>query len=271
MVLKLLKLEYSKFRKNSVITLLALFFIFFLPLSLYFGEFFKTLQQSVNMPLKINILSAPLIWDYLGYAGNWVVFFFLGVMVIYTVTIDATTKTMRQNIITGLSRKEYYLAKFFTVNVLAIAATLYYFILALAFGWLNTKNVSLGSLMDNEMAIPRFWLMSFAYLNFALLLAFYFRKPGIAVFVYLTYMIVGEPIIKLLIKKYIMENKFVNYLPMNVAEDLMPFPVIKMAEGFGRKEVEEMLLPYGEAALMTVIWTSIIIVTTYYIFNKRDI
>jgi len=105
----------------------------------------------------------------------------------------------------------------------------------------------------------------------ALLLAFFFRKPGIAVFVYLTYMIVGEPILKILIKRYIMDNKFVNYLPMNVAEDLMPFPVTKMAESFGRKEVEEMLLPYGEAGILTVIWTSIIIFLTYYIFNKRDI
>lgn len=271
MVLKLLKLEWSKFRKNSVINLLALFFIFFLPLSLYFGEFFKTLSDNSPIPLKINILSAPLIWDYLGYAGNWIVFFFLGVMVIYTVTIDVTTKTMRQNIITGLSRKEYFLAKFFSINVIALVATLYYFLLAMIFGWLNTKNPSFSLLLDNEMAVPRFWLMSFAYLCFALLLAFFFRKPGIAVFVYLTYMIVGEPIMKILIKRYIMDNKFVNYLPMNVAEDLMPFPVTKMAESFGRKEVEEMLLPYGEAGILTVIWTLLIIALTYYIFNKRDI
>ena len=129
MILKLLKLEWSKFRKNSVITLLFVFFALFFPLSLYFGSILDTVSEHV--PMKVNILSAPLIWDYLGYAGNWIVFFFLGVLMIYTVTIDVQNKTMRQNIITGMTRTDYFLSKFLITLVLATVATVYYLVLSM--------------------------------------------------------------------------------------------------------------------------------------------
>ncbi len=269
MILKLLKLEWSKFSKNTVITLLTTFFFIFLPTTLFFGKYVKEAASKFSM--NINILGAPGIWDYLGYAGNWIVFFFLGVLIIYTITIDVANKTMRQNILTGLSRKEYFLSKFLVVIFFSTLATLYYTIAAIAVAYFNTEDLTVSALFDNEWAIARFWLMSFAYMNFAMFLAFIFRKSGIAVFLYLTYMILAEPLLKLLIRSYIMDNKYINYLPMNVAEDLMPAPIVKMTAEMGGPGNAQVYLPFGEASVLTIIYAAMFLGFTYYYFLKKDL
>jgi len=267
MILKLLKLEWSKFRKNSVITLLFVFFALFFPLSLYFGNILDTMSE--HFPMKVNILSVPLIWDYLGYAGNWIVFFFLGVLMIYTVTIDVQNKTMRQNIISGMTRSDYFLSKLLITVVLTTIATLYYLFLSIVIGWLNTEGASFSTIMDNDLAIPRFWLMSFGYLNFALFLAYLIRKAGIAVFVYLSYILIGEPLIKNRMNSYFPNSEAMNFLPLNSMEDLMPLPIFKMAEGL-TSEVAEYLLTHGQAAIATVIYTGIFIFIGNRIFLNKD-
>ncbi len=268
MISKLLKLEWSKFRKNSTISLLMIFFIIFFPASLYFGRILDNIAE--HLPMNVDIFDASLIWDYLGYAGNWIVFFFLGVLVIYTVTIDVANKTMRQNIITGLSRKDFYLSKFMIVIVLSVFATIYYFLLATVIGWINTDGASISKMMDNDAAPFRFLLMSLGYLNFALLLAFLIRKAGIAVFVYLTYGLLGEPLLKIWLQKYVTESGVVNYLPMNATEDLMPAPVLKMASDFNSK-VDAYLLTYAEAGITTIVFGIIFIVLGFWVFKNKDI
>ena len=267
-MLKLLKLEWSKFRKNTVIMLLSCFFLVFFPCSLYIGRFLDNIPDFI--PGKVNIYVFPHIWDYLGYAGNWMVFFFLGVVIIYTVTIEVSNKTMRQSIINGMSRKEFLLSKLQNIIVLATLATAFYTLLSMTFGWLNTEEPTIAKMMDNEWAIARFFLMSVAYMVFALMLAFLFRKAGLAVFFYLAYMIIIEFLLKILTQQYLFSNKYVNYYPMNAAEDLMPSPLFKIAKKLPNNIDYEFLLPYGEAAVLTVIYGCIFSAITWYFFMKRD-
>ena len=84
-------------------------------------------------------------------------------------------------------------------------------------------------------------------------------------------MILIEPLLKLLTNQYIMSNKYVNYFPMNVTEDLMPSPLAKMAEKVPTNFDYDLLLPYGEAAIVTVIYCILFTGLTYYSFLKRDI
>ena len=268
-MVKLLKLEWSKFRKNTTIVLLLVFFALLYPSCLYFGKFLKNINNLI--PINIDIYKAPYIWEYLGYAGNWMVFFFLGVLIIYTITIDVSNKTMRQSVINGLTRTEFYLSKLLIVLVISLAATAYYTLMSFIFGWLNTDEPSIGIMLNNDWAISRFFLMSFGYMVFAMFLAFLFRKAGLAVFFYLTYVITIEPLLKLLTNQYVMSNKYVNYFPMNVVEDLMPNPLFKMAKKVPADFDYDLLLPFGEATVLTIIYCLLFLGITYYSFLKRDI
>ena len=269
-MLRLIKLEWSKFNKNTVIVLLFCFFCIFFPASLYIGKLMPDLPTF--LPGREIFFKFPTVWEYLGYAGNWAVFFFLGVLVIYTITIEVSNKTMRQSIINGMSRNQFIAAKILNVLILSLFATLFYVVITLIVGFLGTEDASIKAAFENEYAIPRFFLMSFSYLNFAVFLAFLFRKAGLAVFFYLTYVMVIEMLLRWVVHMKINKSELVNYYPMNATEDLMPFPFMKYADFIPNTGIEfALLLTYQQATIITIIYALIFFSISYYTFIKRDI
>ncbi len=269
-LINLLNLEYLKFRKNVIINLLFLFFVIFFPSTLFTSTQIKEVPDF--LPGNFVFFEFPTVWDYMGYAGNWLVFFFLGVLAIYLVTTEVANKTMRQNIICGLTREKFFLSKYAVIVVLAIFATLYYTIITVAAGVYNAGSFSYDQAFSNDMAIPRFFLMSFSYLNFALFIAFLFRKSGLAVFFYLTYVLVIELILRWVVHYKIHESGLINYYPMNATEDLMPFPLFYFAEAIPNQTLPfSFLLSYGEAAMIASIYAVIFLIITYRLFMHRDI
>lgn len=269
-MIKLIKLEWSKFSKSTIIILLFAFFLIFFPSSLYVGKLMPELPKF--LPGKQVFFTFPTVWEYLGYAGNWTVFFFLGVLIIYTFTIEVSNKTMRQSIISGLTRNQFFVSKYLNVFLLSLFATLYYTIISLAVGFYNTEEASLAMAFDNNYAIPLFFLMSFSYLNFALFLAFLFRKSGIAVFFYLTYVMVIEMLLRWVVHYKIDESELINYYPMNATEDLMPFPFFKYADFIPGNDIAiPFLLTTQQAVVTTSIYCVIFAAISYITFIKRDI
>jgi len=105
-MLHLLSLEIKKFRNNAVVDLFGIMFLVTMPTVIFVGKQFKDVPPP--FPSTDKIFTFPGIWEYLGYVGNWLVFFFLGFIMLYIITSEVNFKTMRQNIITGLSRRDAY-------------------------------------------------------------------------------------------------------------------------------------------------------------------
>jgi ABC-type transport system involved in multi-copper enzyme maturation permease subunit len=245
------------------------FFSLFLPASLYFTTILPTLPAF--FPSKESIIQFPSIWEYLGYAGNWMSFFFLGVLAIYLVSIEINNKTLRQSIIIGLSRQEYFLSKVLSIFILSIGATLFYTILCIIIGTINTETDTLKLMFDNNYAIPRFFLMTFGYLSFALFLIFIIRRSGIALFLYIAYGIIIEVLIRYFIIEKVSNTAITNYFPLNSFEDLMPNPAFKFTESIPNSVDFDFLLTHQQAALSSIIYIILFLGISYLSFMKRDI
>ncbi len=264
---KLLNIEWAKFSKSNIIFLLGVFFLIFYPASMYFGKLVPDLPMF--LPGRDVFYNFPTVWEYLGYAGSWMVFFFLGVMVIYTITHEVRFKTLRQTIINGMSRQSFFFSKYLVIVIISLFATVYFMLIGALIGGIN-GGFSFGGMFENEWAIPRFFLMSLSYLTFAFFLAFMIKKSGIAVFFYLTYILVIEFFLRILHGKYLGES-LMNLYPMNVTEDLMPFPFLKYAKFLEESEMPVSLLAYGEASLITIGYILLFVGITYFSFMRRDI
>lgn len=268
MILRLLRLEYKKFRKNSVISMLVGMFLIFFPIAIFFFE-------DVELPIpgftKDSIFGFPGIWEYMGYEGSWMIFFFFGFITVHMITSEVSNKTLRQNIITGLNRNEYFIAKLSGITVLSLFATFYYFISAFAVGWFSTENPSLSLAFEMNYAVPKFLLMTFGFLSLALMIGFVIRKSGLAVLSYLSYVLFLEPLIKLFhIQMH--QSKYVNYWPANIMEDLMPFPLWRFAENIPRKDISyNFLLSAQEAVIGTILYSLLFIGLAWMHFKKADI
>lgn len=266
-MIQLLQLEWMKFRKNSVVQMLLWIFLLFFPSLIFIG---KEESFTKNNPFLTSdsFFKFPGVWSWLGYDGNWMIFFALGFLVVYMTSIEISYKTMRQNIITGLTRKQYFLSKVLVVLVFTVLATILYAVLGFAIGWVHTPNPTFEFAMDNDWAIGRYFLMCLGYLSFALLIGFAIKNSGLAVLTYLSYGILIEPMIRWLGHTQIWDGNSRNYYPLNAMEDLMPMPLYKAA-GY-LKNLEQMVLPYSHAAIVSAISIVLFIGLAYYIFVKRD-
>lgn len=266
----LLRLEWEKFKDNAVVYLFGLMFLLTFPTTLFIGKEIKNLPPP--LPSNAILFNFPTVWDYLGYTGNWLVFFFLGFIVMYMITSEVGFKTMRQNIISGYTRKDYFKAKLLVVLSLSIGATLLYTIIALTIGFFHNEPFSFDYAFENNYAVPRFFIMCMGYMSFALMIAFIIRRSGIAIFTYISYIFFIEPVLKWWLHfGYIVKNESINYWPLNAIEDLMPLPIFRFMEGIPRDDLDfPFLLSTNQAIITSSIYTIIFLSIAYYNFIKRD-
>lgn len=235
----LLKLEWLKLRDYTVFRVMGVLYLILLP-----GFFLSGLSFLPDGDLggpagaigKNVIYAFPDVFKYLGYGGNWMVFFFLGFIAVISITNEFSNKTLRQNIITGMSRTDYFLSKLYFVLAISAAATIWYFLCGLVIGLFNTETIYTSAIFRNIEMVPRYFLMCVGYMSVGVLFGFVIRRTGVALFLYLAYGMFIEPLLRYAVHLQIVQHKSVHWYPMNAFEDLVPIPFGEMAEGFAQDQ-----------------------------------
>ncbi len=181
---------------------------------------------------SINILSIaysfPNVW---GNVGFWASLFiwFLSILVIIVTTNEYTYRTNRQNVIDGWGRLQFFHGKVLLVVGLSIAVTLYFFILGALFGY-GTSGSFNGLFVESER-IFHFFVLSLNYLGFALFIALWIKRSGLAIGLFLLYAMIIENILKAAINHY-SDKPYGNLLMLQSSDELFPFPLTQMAKAF---------------------------------------
>lgn len=270
MMFNYLRLEFHKFKKSPVVRLLAIFYVVFFPLGYLFG-----VEIQDNLPSFIKsratMLEFPDVWNYMGYGGSWLAFFFLGIIAAYIIGLEYQYKTFRQSIINGMSRHDFFVSKFIAIGTIALLATAYYAIVCFVIGFIHTENAS-SIFAGNLVMIPRYFLMCLGYMSFAALITLLAKRSGLAVFVYFSYVMIIEHLLKWAIHYKIFPNETVNYYPSNVIEDLTPNPMWSYAEAIPQKEIDfEFVLNPQAATIATIIYIALFTFASYRIITRSDV
>ncbi len=268
--IKLIKLEILKYKDNSLVQMLLLFYTLLMPTSIFV---LKNFDNIPFIPGKENFFTFPLVWEYQAYAGSWLSFLFLGFLGVYLITSEIQFKTMRQNIITGLTRFDFFKGKILIALVITLYATIIFYLSTLLIGILHEGEINISHILkDQHYVILRYFLLTFAYMSFGMLVAFIIRKPALSIFFFFSYILFIEPLFRWWIHlKYIAQNRSMLYYPMNGIEDLAPLPFYKYVENFNKLKNFPILLSYTEASIISIISVVIFVSLSYYLFLKRDI
>lgn len=265
----LLTLEWKKQRRNLPFLVFIFSYLLLLPTLLLSGKRIENLPP----PLLTNevFFMFPTVWEYLGYVGNWLSFFFLGFLSITLVTSEYSYRTMRQNIINGLDRRAYFLSKLYFVLAVALFATLYYTLTALAIGYLNTEAIYAQKVWQHLDYLPRYFLMCLGYMSFGLFLGFLIRRTGIALFLYLTYIMFIEMVLRWGVHFYLFRTRSMHFYPMNAVEDLIPTPFAPDADRFLQQAGFSLFLRPWEAVGLTLIYTLLFLAVSYWRVQRSDL
>lgn len=268
-MLHLISLEWKKLKTYRLFQVLSILYFVLFPLIYYAG-------QSINLPEEfeggvMSFFIFPKIWGALGYLGSWLTFFFLGFLGVTMISMEVSNKTLRQGIINGMSRKEFFLGKILMMLVMSAAAAAYYALIGLVFGFIHTDYVIFSKVVENMDLIPRFFLQSFGFMSFAFMLAILIRRPGIPLFLYVTYSLIIETILRYAFHfNVIGKVDSINYYPLNVLEDLVPQPLPPQM-------LDSMDVPYNffltptQAVLMSLGYIGLFLFISYRSLMRRDL
>jgi ABC-type transport system involved in multi-copper enzyme maturation permease subunit len=239
-----------------------------------FGISIKLLDQ--------GFLNFPQIWNFLTYFTG-LLKIFLGLIVIFTISNEFTNKLFKQNIIDGLSRKEFLFSKVLTITLLSLLSTGIVVSMGMILGFSFSKSTELNLVFKESYFILGYFLKLFSFLTFLLFITVLLKK---VVFVFLTFFIwwVIEIVLTIMeyqsrvIEKFDESGRNVtekiqlltDYLPLNTMSKLVeePFQRIRLIESMtGGKYTFE--IPY--LAVVTAIGYSLLLLYgTFYIMKKRD-
>jgi ABC-2 type transport system permease protein len=268
----------------------------YFPVILFSGIYFVlvigftllcSLKSIPILGIAVNIrdqgfLNFPQIWNFLTYITA-LLKIFLGLIIIFTISNEFTAKMFKQNVIDGLSKKEFIISKVLTIGLLSLISTIVVFLMGIILGY-SFSNTSNFSLVSKEFYfIIGYFLKLFTFLSFLFFITVLLKR---VVFVFLSVFIWWIIEIILLVIEYsskvvekfdnqgnrITEKPFLftDYLPLNSMSNLIeePFQRIRLVSQLTGGSFEYSI-PYG-AIIASIIYSTLFIVGSYWLVKRKD-
>jgi ABC-type transport system involved in multi-copper enzyme maturation permease subunit len=239
----------------------------------------------LGIPVNIRdqgFLNFPQIWNFLTYITA-LLKIFLGLIIIFTISNEFTSKMFKQNVIDGLSKKEFILSKILTIGMLSLISTLVVFFMGLILGFSFSESSDITLVFKEFYFILGYFLKLFTFLSFLFFITVLLKR---VVFVFLSFFLWWIIEIILLVVEYsskviekfdsqgnrITEVPFLlsDYLPLNVMSNLIdePFQRIRIVSQLTGGSFEYSI-PYG-AVVASLIYSALFLFGSYWLIKRKD-
>ena len=183
-MIRLLKIEFHKIKSNRSFKVLAtLYIIALLATSMGVMPFLQWLKRKFAEfdadqidPTMLPFYEFPDIWQNLTYVAIYFKIL-LALSLIYAITNEYTYRTVRQNVIDGMSKHEFIWSKILMAGFLSLMSAFALFVMGLVTGLIYSTEISFSLVFEDIHFIGGFFLQLFAFLLFTQFLATLIRKP----------------------------------------------------------------------------------------------
>ncbi len=137
-------------------------------------------------PMKIPILYFPDIWQNITYVYT-LLKIFMAIIVVISISNEFSYKTVRQNIIDGMSRVDFLKSKLSTIFLLSLGSAALVFLTGLITGSIYTPDIEFSEMFDGAEFVLAYFLDLFGFLVFAFLLTILLKRSALTVFILMIY------------------------------------------------------------------------------------
>lgn len=225
-MLKTLRIEWLKLRNYRTFWILLGITIFSIPAFNYM--LYDVMDNSFPKIRGKSIIGSPFafpdVWQTVGWNAS-MLFLIPAILIITLTTNEFTYRTHRQNIIDGWSRRQFIGIKLFEVLLLSVLTTLVAMLTTLGFGYLANKVPDGVSAWQESRFAAFYFVQMISYTMIGFLLAMFIKRAGLTIGVYFIYFIIENIIVGFFRNRY--HQTWVDYLPEEVTDRLIPFPYAK--------------------------------------------
>lgn len=275
---RLLSIEFYKIKHHKISKIL--FFSYFVLLSsIALIASIKFTIGTVEIHLaEQGIFNFPYIWHFNTYIAD-IFTFFLAIIVVSMVTNEYSYRTIKQNLIDGLSKKEFILSKFYFLIALSLLATFFVFIISLILGYIYSDYTSAHNVFSNLYFLFAFFLKLLGTFSFIMFLGFLLKRSAFSLGFYFIWMAI-EGITYGLMRWQLFNEKIADavivFLPFNAMRSLLPEPASRLGvvKKMGKKIGEDMGDFTGIPIyhfLVVIFWIVFFVYFSYVILKKRDL
>jgi ABC-2 type transport system permease protein len=266
---KLIRLEWLKFNRHRGIRFAVILFALIFPAG--FFAFRRIAEVNSNPMLNLlGLTEFPEIWNLHAYVNNWLAFFIFGFIGVQIIAIEFENKTFRQNIISGLTRIEFFKSKILTIGIVSFIGTLIYLFWTITLGFVYSESGEMMLELDWWNVLGRVFLTNIGYMSIGMFFGFLFRRGSTAVFIYLLYGMFLENIIRWWLHYKVAPNISMHFYPMNGLEDLTPMPMFSNLAKMNELGFDPFLSP-GYAITSVLVYSSIFFLISYRLATRKDI
>ncbi len=265
MIAKLFRLEFRKLIPSSTFwILLILHGIVLVLVSTNLSSFLKNANLAVNdipdIDLSLSpILQFPDVWQNLTYIAGYFKII-LAIIIIISISNEFSSGTARQNIIDGMSRRQWLFSKIGLAKVLAIYSTIIVIILCLVIGISQNSGNESAQIFNRLEFVLAYFFELVTYFIYAIFLALVIRKTGLAIILLLVYDLIIEPILS-----WSLPEKLRTFLPMSVIDNLNKFPFLKYVDPQSQQNLDL------EQLIWTVAYAALFGFFSLLILEKKDL
>lgn len=277
---RLLSIELQKIWKNKASKILTITYFVLLT----FIALIASIKLEIgNFKLHIadqGIFNFPYIWHFNTYIAA-ILKLFLAIVIVSMMANEYTYGTLKQNLIDGLSKKEFILSKFYTVILFALGSTVFVFIMSLILGYSFSSYTEIGIVFSDLEYLLAYFIKLTAFFSFCLFLGILVKRSAFAIGFLFVWNIIEGIIVGLLKFQVFPDSNtahnLTRFLPLEAMSNLIVEPITRLSVIKTLETTiggEANLKDYGvhfDAILIAIMWIVIFVFLSYKLLRKRDL
>ncbi|MGB0891214.1 MAG: ABC transporter permease [Flavobacteriaceae bacterium] len=279
---RLLNIEFHKLKHNKASKVLSI---------IYFGlltsiALIAAIKFDIG-PVKFHlaeqgIFNFPYIWHFNTFMAA-IFKFFLLLVIVSMMANEYSNKTLKQNLIDGLSKKEFILSKFYTVLAFAAISTVFVFITSLILGAFYSDYNEFAIIFSDLEYLLAFFIKLVGFFSFGLFLGILVKRSAFAVGAMVVWLIIES-----IFKGYLYYafrtadattekvNAIMQFFPLEAMANLIKEPFTRLgavksvANQIGENISKDFSVQFTDILIVSI-WTFLFIYMSYNLLKKRDL
>ncbi|UCD59801.1 MAG: ABC transporter permease [Flavobacteriaceae bacterium] len=275
---RLLQIEYIKLWNNkSSRVLIMAYFLLLTSIALVAAIKFDIGPVKFHLAEQ-GIFNFPYIWHF----NTFITAFFklfLAIVIVSMMANEYSNKTIKQNLIDGLSKKEFILSKFLTVISFALISTIFVFVVSMILGLIYSDYNEISIIFSDMEFLLAFFVKLVGFFSFCLFLGILVKRSAFALgFLFLWQ--VFEGFVRGMIRWKLFDGEttdaVMSIFPLNAMFNLIkePFSRLGAVQTVADQIGEELALDYHVQfyeILIVIGWTAIFVYLSYALLKMRDL
>ncbi|MBK6266015.1 hypothetical protein JKA74_13310 [Marivirga sp. S37H4] len=267
---KLLQIEWLKLKNYKTFNRLAIVYFILLLLILSSVKLLLSWMQSSGVefqgisPSIIPFYDFPDVWQNLTYLASYLKFF-LGFIVIISVTNEYSFRTIRQNIIDGMSPQSFLWSKQFMIFTFSLVNVVVLFLSGTLMGLLHSPSFEPHLFFTGMDFLLAHFLELITFLNLCMLLSLLLKKSGFAIIALCFYGLILEPALVGFLNYKFDDHWLISLFPIHAVNNLIEIPF----QRYVFMEIQN-YVALG-SFLIALGWYFLSLFFNYLLIAKRDI